>query len=138
MIFDYANDKFPPAPVLDIQLSAPEESPQTEIISALVDTGSDFTLVPWRWLLQLDAPASRPAFVRGLWSTRREVTLYLVDIHCGDFVLPGVEVIGVQADQGAFEGEEVVLGRNVLNLFILLLEGPAHKTNLLERRPKRF
>ena len=39
---------------------------------------------------------------------------------------------------GLFENEEIVLGRNVLNMLILLLEGPIEQTSILERRPRRF
>ncbi len=134
----YATNKFPPVPILHISLSAPGESAQTELAPALIDTGSDFTLVPEKWLRDLDAPRSRPARVRGLWSAYREVTLFLVDIHLEIGTLPGVEVVRVMKSEGIFENEEIVLGRNVLNLLILLLEGPAQQTSVLERRPSRL
>ena len=76
--------------------------------------------------------------MRGLWSSRTRVTLYFVDIHFNNVILPGVEAIGVDENDGAFENEEVVLGRNVLNMLFLLLEGPAQQTRVLERRPLRF
>lgn len=62
----YANSKFPPVPILNIALSAPGEAAQTEVAPALIDTSSDFTLVPEKWLHGLDIPRSRPARVRGL------------------------------------------------------------------------
>lgn len=134
----YATSKFPPAPILNIALSAPGEGAQTELAPALIDTGSDFTLVPEKWLRGLDAPRSRPARVRGLWSSYHEVTLFLIDIHLEIGILPGIEVVRVMKSDGLFENEEIVLGRNVLNMLILLLEGPAQQTSLLERRPRRF
>jgi hypothetical protein len=120
----YAKTKFPPFPILNIAFSVPGEGPQTELTPALIDTGSDFTLIPEKWLQEIDAPRSRPARVRGLWSAYQEVTLFLVDIHLKIGVLPGVEVVRVMKSEGIFENEEIVLGRNVLNLLILLLEGP--------------
>lgn len=134
----YSQDKFPPAPILSVQLSSPEESPQTEFLPTLVDTGSDFTLVPQCWLLQIDAPFSRPARVRGLRSSQQEINLFLVDIHLEKGILPGIEVVGAPERDGIFESEEIILGRNVLNLLFLLLEGPSQQTRLLERRPLRF
>lgn len=134
----YANSKFPPAPILNIALSAPGEGAQTELAPALIDTGSDFTLVPEKWLRGLDAPRSRPARVRGLWSSYHEVTLFLIDIHLEIGILPGIEVVRVMKSDGLFENEEIVLGRNVLNMLILLLEGPAQQTSILDRRPRRF
>jgi hypothetical protein len=134
----YAKSKFPPIPILKISLSVPGEGAQTDLSPALIDTGSDFTLVPEKWLQDIDAPRSRPARVRGLWSAYQEVTLFLVDIQLEIGVLPGVEVVRVMKSEGLFENEEIVLGRNVLNLLILLLEGPAQQTSILERRPRRF
>ncbi|MEZ4866271.1 MAG: hypothetical protein R3C14_33445 [Caldilineaceae bacterium] len=134
----YATSKFPPTPILNIALSAPGEGAQTALIPALIDTGSDFTLVPEKWLRDIDAPRSRPARVRGLWRAFHEVTLFLIDIHLDIGALPGVEVVRVKKSDGLFENEEIVLGRNVLNLLILLLEGPTQQTSLLERRPRRF
>ena len=134
----YANSKFPPAPILNIALSAPGEGAQTELAPALIDTGSDFTLVPEKWLRGLDAPRSRPARVRGLWSSYHEVTLFLIDIHLEIGILPGIEVVRVMKSDGLFENEEIVLGRNVLNMLILLLERPAQQTSILDRRPRRF
>ena len=75
---------------------------------------------------------------RGLWSSYHEVTLFLIDIHLEIGILPGIEVVRVMKSDGLFENEEIVLGRNVLNMLILLLEGPAQQTSLLERRPRRF
>jgi hypothetical protein len=134
----YAKNKFPPVPILNISFSAPGETAQTELAPALIDTGSDFTLVPEKWLRGIDAPRSRPAQVRGLWSAYRDVTLFLVDIHLEIGLLPGIEVVRVNRSEGVFENEEIVLGRNVLNLLILLLEGPVQQTTLLERRPRRL
>ena len=134
----YANSKFPPVPILNIALSAPGEAAQTEMAPALIDTGSDFTLVPEKWLQGLDVPRSRPARVRGLWSSYHQVTLFMVDIHLDIGILPGIEVVRVMKSDGVFENEEIVLGRNVLNMLILLLEGPTQQTTVLERRPRRF
>ena len=131
MMIPYANSKFSPVPILNISLSVPGEGAQTEVAPALIDTGSDFTLVPEKWLQGIDAPRSRPARVRGLCSSYHQVTLFLVDIHLEIGILPGIEVVRVMKADGIFEDEEIVLGRNVLNLLILLLEGPAKQTSTL-------
>jgi hypothetical protein len=132
---EYDRQKFPPAPVLEITLSPPCETTRTIPLLALIDTGGDFTLAPLRWLLHIDAPEVRSAYLRGLWSEQRQVTLYLVDLHFDDTVLPGVEVVGLDDDE---DDQEVVLGRNVLNRLILLLDGPREQVDILERRPLKF
>lgn len=134
MSHTYDREKFPPAPILEIGLSAPRGSVGAQRNSALIDTGSDFTLVPLDLLKAIDAPESRPARVRGLWSKSQGVTLYYVDIHLEQVILSGVEVVGVEDSVDA----EIILGRNVLNRLILLLDGHALETDILERRPRRL
>ena len=55
----------------ELRLSAPREAAYEVVLSALIDTGADFTLVPLDWLLRINAPESRSANVRGLWSEQR-------------------------------------------------------------------
>lgn len=123
---------------MNLLLSAPGESPSSHSYVALVDTGADFTLIPLPWLLTIDASEVRSAYVRGLWSKQQLATLYLVDLHLANRVLPGIEVIGVDIDGLAENDEEIVLGRNVLNNLYLFLEGPGAQTHILERRLLRF
>lgn len=135
----YNQQKIPPAPILKVKLSQPGQAAQTEALPTLIDTGADFTLVPLNWLLQIDASEVRWAYLRGLWSAQRPVTLYLVDFHFDHGILPGIEVAGIEEDDIETEADrEIVLGRNVLNRLILLLDGPAQQTDVLERRPVRF
>ena len=135
---EYNHNKIPPAPILDIQFSPPGESASMGSVPALVDTGSDFTLVPLSYLLRMDAPEARAAFLRGLWSEQRPVTVYLVDLHLENRVLPDIEVVGIEDESSETEEEsEIILGRNVLNRLILLLDGPSEYAEILERRPIR-
>jgi len=135
----FSQEKFPPAPILEISLSQPLERAQTELLPALIDTGADFTMVALHWLLQIDAPEIRSAHVRGLWSERQLVTLYLVDIHLETGVLSGVEVIGIDSTEEHFDDadDEIILGRNVLNKLFLLFEGP-NKLFLLFEGPNKL
>ncbi len=139
MSSEYSFQKTPPAPILKIEITPPRKPSQAETVVALIDTGADFTLVPLSTLLKIDAPEVRWAYVRGLWSEQRPVTLYLVDLHFEGIVLPGVEVAGLEDDEGEFEDDrEAVLGRNILNRLILLLDGPQYQIDVLERRPLKF
>ena len=120
----------PAAPVLSIYLTAPGDQPRLEPINALVDTGSDGTLVPIRYLEQIEAIDVGDAILHSVLGEAREIHLYEVDLYVGALVLPGVIVVG--DDQGS----EVLLGRNVLNKLILLLDGPHKETELFEKRPQ--
>ncbi|MCZ7674384.1 MAG: hypothetical protein M5U34_48260 [Chloroflexi bacterium] len=123
---------------MPIRLSSPGEPASVSEYPALIDTGSDFTLVPLRTLLGINAPETRSAFVRGLFSQQQLVTLYLVDIHTKIGVFPGYEVIGIGGTDDGFDDVEIIIGRNVLNRLYLFLNGPASETHLLERPHEGF
>lgn len=141
MVTPFSQELFPPAPVLQIRLSAPAEPPNHNPLTALLDTGADFSIVPLRWLLQVGAPETRAAYVRGMWSPRQVVTVYMVDLHLDETTLPGIEVIAAQEEYGEIDdepdlNEPLILGRNVLNRLLLLIDGPAQQTHLLTRLPR--
>lgn len=121
----------PPMPVLHLRLSAPGEAPDDTLLSAIVDTGADATLIPIVYLEQVEAIVSGDAVLRGVLGEVRDIHLYEVDLHIDALRLPDVLVAG--DDFGA----EAILGRNVLNKLILLLDGPRGETERLEPRPKQ-
>jgi hypothetical protein len=95
----------------------------------MVDTGSDGTLVPTDYLEQVEAIGLDEAVLHGIAGGSRRVHLFEIDLYIGSLLLPGVIVAGDD------DGHEALLGRNVLNKLILLLDGPHHETELFERRP---
>jgi len=54
----------------------------------------------------------------------------LVDVEVNEAVLPAIEVAGDTTNA------EIVLGRDVLNHLLLLIDGPGLTTDVLERRPR--
>jgi len=125
MIQAYSHASFPPIPVLQVSLSAPESNDWHGLFAAVVDSGADFTVVPLEWLRPLDPPAVRPAVSSSPWQDRRSVYVYEVDLRIGHVILPAVDVAGDPY------GAEMLLGRNVLNRLDVRLEGPALRTHLL-------
>jgi predicted aspartyl protease len=116
----------PPIPALEIALRLPEGR-RLEPVTALVDTGADATIVPIRFIQQLGIRSVETAFVRTPWDERRPVEIYILDIQTEGITLPGVDVVGDEV------GHELILGRNVLNKLILLLNGPALTTTISSR-----
>ena len=112
----------PALPVLSIRLSAPAELSSGEWLTAIVDTGADGTLVPTAYLEVAEAIGVGDAILRSVLGESREVHLFEVDLHFDGLTLPGVLVA---ADD---QGSEVLLGRNVLNKLILLLDGLSGQT----------
>lgn len=79
---------------------------------------------------QIQAPEVDEVRVRSHWGHSVSVITYLVDVVIGDITLPGIEVVGDTVNN------EAVLGRDVINHLILLLDGPLASTAILDQRPK--
>ncbi len=122
----FSRHYFPPAPVLQVSLAAPEESPQLGPREALVDTGADGTFIPTSFLEELDVPVAYATNVRShLGDSIRRVSVHRVDVLFDSIRLPGVEVV---SDDW---GNEIIIGRNLLNRLRLLLDGPDEVVELL-------
>ncbi len=106
-----------PAPHLPVSVGVPGGASAPEV-SALVDSGADRTLVPQAIISQVQAP---------------EVARLEFEVGGGDIItLPICRVtLAVRgfpplvADVAASDGEEtILLGRDVLNLYVVTLDGP--------------
>ncbi len=86
-------------------------------MEALIDTGADGTIVPTKYLKDIRAPTVGQARLRYHLGVR-DVFLHIIDVQIEDMILPGVVVA---ADR---EGQEFILGRDVLNRLRLLIDGP--------------
>jgi predicted aspartyl protease len=116
----------PPAPALSIQIAGPEASDWIQIDQALIDTGADATMIPQRLLEQILAAEWDQAWLSSQWGERRLVYRYEIDLRIGERVFAGVLVV---ADD---QGDEVVLGRGLLNRLRFLVDGPQQTVELLE------
>jgi len=126
----YNYEVAPPIPDLEIALSLPQATEALGPFRAIVDSGADATLIPIEMLKQLGAQAWDEALLRGPWGERRRVYTYIVDVRIYGQVFPGIEVVGDN------KGETIVLGRNLLNKLILLLDGPDTTLYILTQRPR--
>lgn len=126
MKYPYSRNGYPSAPVIEVTFVSAAERLQTKPLVAFADTGADGTLVPIQYLDEIHAPPTVELSVRSPWSDSRRVMLYLVDIHIGDLFLPDIEVVGDLA------GNEVVLGRDVLNHLRITLDGPREIVDVFE------
>ncbi|MFZ5821678.1 MAG: hypothetical protein ACOYYJ_17410 [Chloroflexota bacterium] len=129
MSIPYDTSYIPPAPILNLQLAGPGDASEDKTVAGILDTGSDGTLVPIRYLEAVEAIGVGEAVLHGVLGETRNVQMFEVDIHIEGVILPNVIVVGDDF------GDEVVIGRNVLNGLILLLDGKRQITDLLERRP---
>lgn len=120
----YDSGYVPSAPCLDIRLGAPDESFVEQPLKALVDTGADVTIVPARYIEPLGLQIDNRKALRSSWGERRPVNVYLLDVGIGDLRLPLIEIV---VDD---RGSEAILGRNVLNRLVMVLDGPKQTLQL--------
>ncbi len=125
MKFPYDADYFPPAPSIEIHLAVPDESFTVGPLPALVDTGADVSIVPLQYVKPLQIQVDDRKYLRSQWGERRQVDIYTVDIGIGQMKLPLVEIIADEL------GDEVIIGRNVLNKLVATLNGPKQTLELL-------
>lgn len=115
-----------PIPVLAVRFRRLAETTATEPYDAIVDTGADMTMAPAAILIDLQAQAIQETNLVSQWGDAHRVVLYLVDLEINDQVFPGVMVAGDDTT------DEVILGRNLLNMLPLFLDGPQQQTHLVD------
>lgn len=118
--FDYSEFYFPPAPVAEVTIRAKSEV--TAI--ALLDSGADGSIILYELLSTIGAKFVRTHRMIGITGASTMVDLYMVQVQIGDFTLYGVKAVASRM------GAEVILGRDVLNHLIIMLDGIAGTTEI--------
>lgn len=119
----YNQDYFPPFPQLSIVLENNDE--KIGPLLALVDTGADVTFIPTHLLEKIEAIESTQARIRSHFGELQPVQLYLTGMQVAGLHLVGLYVVGDD------EGEDVILGRDVLNKLPVFLDGLQAYTDAL-------
>ena len=86
---------------------------------ALVDSGADGTLVPVDLLDEIGARLVGAARIKGILGDSQVADIYLVSLRVGPHLLSTLRVVA------AAEGDEIILGRNVLSQLVVTLNGLA-------------
>jgi predicted aspartyl protease len=127
MVYTYEYDSAydgPTMPVVEIDISANSRAKEHLVLTALVDSGADATMIPARHLRRIRARYVDKKRIRD-----SAYLSYLVDIHhiairIGPFYHARLEVIANR------QSNDVILGRDVLNHMIVTLNGLAHMVEL--------
>jgi predicted aspartyl protease len=121
----YDRTQEPPAPVLAVRLSAPGMS--TGVLwPGLLDSGADCTLVPTALVTQLGLPQVDTIAFQGVGGGEVRSTVHAARLELGG---------GALVARVVSFGDEVIVGRDVLNQCVLRLDGPALEVEL--RWPRR-
>lgn len=121
----YSQTHFPPAPLLRVRFGNAEDMRFTQLADGFVDTGADSTIVPIKLLRRIGAVIGGFQSIRSQWGEARTVKMYIVDVEVEGINFPGIWVVGDD------RGDEVVLGRNLLNRMRILLDGLGEKVEIV-------
>jgi len=116
-LHDYSSAYSPAIPMVEVGIGLRRGLIQLTL-PAIVDSGADATIIPMHYLHRIGAIPSDEQWLRGVTGKRVKVELYTLFIHIGNYkvYLPVV---------GGVVGNEVIIGRDVLNQFIVTLNGLA-------------
>ncbi len=97
----------------------------TEVtLSALVDSGADATMLPITALQAVAARYVETRQMRGIIGAAYYVDLYLVTVQLGPHTIPAIRAIAADSDA------EPIVGHDVLNQLLVVLNGPAGVTEV--------
>lgn len=120
--FEYDTAYVPSMPVAEIHIGRRNTMPSVTL-QAIIDSGADATIIPARWLDQVQARRSERAWMNTAAGTRRIVSLYVISLRIGDYEQRALSVI-------AGVSEEAMIGRDVLNHLIVTLNGLSSVTEM--------
>jgi predicted aspartyl protease len=106
----------PPAPVADVTIANPVTPNKRSRVRGKMDTGADITVIPERLIIPLGISPKGRVWTRGYDGTYAQRAIYYVRFTLEGFVLATVRCI-------ATNRTDVLLGRNVLNRFLVILDG---------------
>lgn len=119
--YDYNREYSPSAPFVEIVLNNELEDATPIELSAQVDSGADASLVPIALLHRIDAGYEFQQRMVTADGRRQAVDLYSVTIQLAGRTFYRT-VVSVE------QGDEVIIGRDILNHLIVTLDGYATTT----------
>lgn len=123
-IFDYDFAYDPAAPVIPISIANPDDDRTPLQAEGLIDSGSDTTLIPLAVLQRVGAFSGEQVYFRGVTGSRATADAYRVVIHMPVGVSYGIRAVATRG------GNEIILGRDVLNRWRIVLDGPGETVEI--------
>jgi hypothetical protein len=117
--YKYNEERDPPAPFVYVTICGVDGATAEKRIPAQVDSGADRTVIPLAAATELRLEKVRDLLIGGFGGTAVELPTFLVHLRVHDFEPVAIEVIADSAEPF------VLLGRDVINRYRFLLDGPA-------------
>lgn len=111
--YDFTFD--PPAPVIDVEVIN-RLTGETVQLRGQIDTGSSISAIPLSIVQSMGLTPGDFMDVRGFERAVRRVPIFVVTLKIDTFILINAEAVGI-------EREDMLIGRDVLEQFILTLDG---------------
>jgi len=112
----YDTSTQPPAPFIEFDVVSPRDSTQQRPAQGLLDTGAEVSVLPVEILTALQIPKASSMSVESWDGSPTFVTTHIVTLGIADAHLDSIEVVATPIPYA-------ILGRDVLNHFILTLNG---------------
>jgi len=116
--YNYTQTVEPPAPFVHVTVRCPNRDPSLSDVPALLDSAADRSVIPLRLIDRLGAVQMDEISIMGFGGHIVVAPTFLIEI--GLRHLPTVIVEVIADDDEPY----VILGRDVLNSFRVLLDGP--------------
>jgi len=116
--YSYNRQIAPPAPLVHVTVRSPERGTAVSDLPALLDTAADITVIPAHVAEELNLIALDETPIGGLDGRVSLVSTFLVRLELRE---SSPKVIRVVASR---DEPDVLLGRDVLNDFRVVLDGP--------------
>lgn len=123
MEYKYSRNFNPPAPVIEVSISAPLSKVSTSS-TALIDSGADMTVIPERIIAQLKLRRVDSTPVSGFGKRVIEATVYSAALE-----IEGISASKIYRILGWSE-DYALIGRDLLNQFIAVLNGLSQELSL--------
>ncbi|MBI4674289.1 MAG: retroviral-like aspartic protease family protein [Chloroflexi bacterium] len=116
-MYHFDNTSKPPAPYLEVFVRHPQTRAEFKV-AAKLDTGASKSAIPAAIAVALNLETMGKLMVQGFNQVSDKYPVHYVELEVADLKLPMFPVI-------ALPRKDILLGRDILNHFIITLDGKA-------------